>query len=216
MTKVAVVDRFPVVREGVIAVLSSEPEVSVVAEGDTLSDVLGQAGSTSPDVVVLGVRLSEPDDIEDARSLLERFPDLRVLVVSSLSNAALLRAASAIGAHGFVIKESERSVFREAVKTLGSGQCFVDPAASALSRSRARHTKSTAASSHGLSPRQSLVLDLVAQGLSSRGIAEKLGVSTETVKAHMARAKAKLGARSRTEAVALAAGEQRAVSARSA
>jgi DNA-binding NarL/FixJ family response regulator len=199
---VGVVHEFPVVREGVMAVLSSAPDISVVAECDTPAE-LEHRGGTLPDVVVLGVRLSDQARVEEARALVERRPEARVLVMASIGNLSHAHAAVSIGASGVVVMESEPSVVRQAVRRVGGGDAFVDPRLEVLSESLARGGREVTAPSYRLGRGQLEVLALVPEGLSNRQIAEKLGVPTDTVKARLARAMAKLGVRNRTEAAAI-------------
>ncbi|MHB8328247.1 MAG: LuxR C-terminal-related transcriptional regulator [Acidimicrobiales bacterium] len=198
---VVVVDEFPVLREGIRAVLSSEPDLSVVADVSTPEEVLCDGEHALADVVVLGLRRDEPESVEAGRALLERYPELRVLVLMSFPCASVLRAVVAMEPAGIVIKESERQVLRDAVRAVGAGSSYMDESvevfAASLGLGGARHR-------HGLSSGEFEAIRLLPEGLSNRAIAESLGISASAVKWRLSAAMGKLGVRNRSQASAWA------------
>ena len=201
-TRVVVVDDHPVVREGVMGVLAGDPDLEVVGQASSGEEALEEVARSRPDVVVLDVRLPGISGIEAGRELLARHPELRIVVLTSFPSDAVLRAALAMGAQGLLVKESNRAVMREAVRTVAQGESFVDP------RVAARVAALTSSGRRGAGP-QSLtssevrVMELLPRGLSNKEIAGLLGVSANTVKSHLANAMRKLQVHSRAEATAV-------------
>lgn len=203
MVRILVVDDHPVVREGLTGVLASEPDFKVISEAATAEQALRVAAEMRPDVVVLDVRLPRMSGEEACAQLLRRIPGVGVIALTSYPNEGALRCMLSAGALGFVLKESDLCVLREAVRKVASGQSFIDPKVQ-------RKLIALAAKDHrakgpfGLTPHQMQVLELLPRGLTNREIGLKLGISENTVKSHLKRAMKKLKAKDRVAAAAIA------------
>lgn len=201
--RIMVVDDHPVVREGVAAVLSDEPDFTVVGQLGTAEQALEELARNEPDVLVLDIRLPGMHGTEACELVTRRYPRVRVIALTSFANESTMLAAFAAGAKGFAVKESEPSVLRQAVRTVTSGGIYIDPRVAGKLVTLATKGR-RAKGPHGLTLMEMRVADLLPKGLTNREIGRQLGISEQTVKTHLRNLMRKLGARDRTEAAALA------------
>lgn len=201
--RIVVVDDHPVVREGVAAVLSDDPEFTVVGQVGTAEEALDALAKSEPDVLVLDIRLPGMHGTEACELVVQRHPRVRVVALTSFANENTMLAAFAAGAKGFAVKESEPSVLRQAVRTVTSGGIYIDPRIAGKLVTLATKGR-RAKGPHGLTLMEMRVADLLPKGLTNREIGRQLGISEQTVKTHLRNLMRKLGARDRTEAAALA------------
>lgn len=201
MIRVLLVDDHAVIREGLAAVLGCEPDIEVVGAAPTAEDALEMVGLLHPDVVVMDVRLPGIDGIEATTEVLNVHPDARVLMITSAPHPGTVRQAFGAGAHGFIAKESDPTVVREAVRAVAGGETFVDERVPSVSTptEQARLVDHPVA----LTPREIRVVELLPKGLSNRQIGDVLGLSANTVKSHLYHVMQKLGIHDRAELAAL-------------
>lgn len=198
--RLLIADCHPALRAGVRLWMEGEPE----PEQERTIQVVGEAGdgfvalellrSLRPDIALLDLRMSGLDAIAVVQAVRhERLPT-RFVVLSSVVHWQVVQRALAAGVHGFVHKEASLDLVAEAVRRVAAGDRFLPPGLEGLRLdSRAR-----------ISDREREVLELASRGMPNRRIAEQLGLGEETVKSHVANLMRKLGAGSRTEAVAAA------------
>jgi DNA-binding NarL/FixJ family response regulator len=202
MIRVLLVDGHPEVRDGLSGLLSEEPDLRVVGAVRGADQGLREAALQSPDVVVIDVRPQDDSGIDLCGNLVKRFPGLRVLVLASSSDVDTMLAAFSAGARGFMLKESAASAFRWAIRVVADSGTFVDPKVAAKLVSVAAAERHLSAP-HGVSPHEMRVLRYLPRGYTNRQIAEKLGISEQTVKTHVRRGLRKLGVSDRVQAAAL-------------
>lgn len=203
MIRILVVDDHPVVREGLVAVLSDEPDFTVVGQAESGEGALSEAAWLAPDVVVLDLRLPGISGPETCERLRVRHPHAKVVILTSFPHDGAMMSAFGAGAKGFVLKESEPTVLRQAVHTVAKGDTYADPriaAQLAAVATKGRRAKGP----FGLTLQEMRVLEKLPQGLTNREIGRDLGISYETVKSHLSSAMQKLSARDRAEAAAIA------------
>lgn len=203
MIRILVVDDHPVVREGLIAILGDDPELAVCGQAGTAADAVAEGTRLRPDVVVLDVRLPGATGVEVCKDLALSLPTTRVVMLTSFPNDGVMMDAFAAGARGFVLKESEPAVIRQAVHTVAEGATFADPKVAgklvALA-TRGRRAKGP----FDLTLQEMRVLELLPRGLTNHEIGDRLGIGENTVKTHLRNLMRKLGARDRVEAAAIA------------
>ncbi|HEX2195470.1 MAG TPA: response regulator transcription factor [Actinomycetota bacterium] len=203
MIRILVVDDHPVVREGLIAILGDDPGFVVCGQAGTAAEAVAEAARLRPDVVVLDVRLPGATGVEVCADLAGRVPSTRVVMLTSFPNDGVLMNAFAAGARGFVLKESEPAVIRQAVRTVADGATYADPKVAgklvALA-TRGRRAKGP----YDLTLQEMRVLELLPRGLTNQEIGDQLGIGENTVKTHLRNLMRKLGARDRVEAAAIA------------
>lgn len=193
-TTIFVVDDHPRVREGLVAVLSDEPDFRVVGEASSALQAITMIERLRPAAVLLDDRLPDAGGREVCAAITARWPGVRVILMVTFLDRTAVRSAMAAGAHGLVLKDSEPSAIRDAVRAVTQGRRFVD----------ARARRPGATRPFGLTPRELDVVELLPRGLTNSGIAGELGISEDTVKTHMKSIRLKLRARDRTEAAAIA------------
>lgn len=202
VTRVVLVDDEPLVRRGMAMILDAEPDLEVVGEAADGVEAVSLVRRLEPDVVCMDVRMPQVDGIR-ATELVLRLPrPPRVLVVTTFASDDHVVDALAAGAAGFLLKRARAEEMVQAVRTVAAGQSLLFPEAV---RSLLRPLRRTAGH-HGpaLTPRETQVLGLVAQGLTNAEVAAELVVGVETVRTHVAAVLAKLDARDRTQAVVIA------------
>ena len=199
--RVVLVDDHEVLRAGTRQVLECSDDILVVGEAEDGAAAMQMVTDLQPDVVLIDVKLRDGDGIDVARHLTATQPDVRVVILSAYSTGAFVRAALEVGASGYLLKTMPRDELVEAVRAAGTGMTVLDPALSAELGVANRSSNSTSAAR--LTGREAEVVELVADGLSNKTIAARLGVSVRTIEGHLNHAFAKLGIDSRTELVRL-------------
>jgi two-component system, NarL family, nitrate/nitrite response regulator NarL len=179
------VDDHPLVRDGLRVRLESVPGFEVVAEAAGADEALAAALAQPPDLVLMDIGMKGVNGIEATRRLMAALPTLRVLVLSMYDNAEYVREALAAGARGYLLKDSPAEEIVEAIRAVMAGGTHLSPAlADAVSRAE-----------HGdglLTPREREVLALIAEGLSSKDIGERLAMGVRTVETHRTSLRRKL------------------------
>lgn len=196
--RVVIVDDHAVVREGVRQLLDQESDVQVVGQAGTAEDALAVLERTSADVALIDVNLPGMSGLELARAAAARYPQVRVLVVSAYDDYAYVAEALELGVGGYLLKTATAKELVDAVRAVAGGLLVLDRA---VSDRYARRRQGPPPGADGLTPREADVLRLLARGLSNRRIATEFSLGLRTVEGHVSNILAKLGVRSRTEAV---------------
>ncbi|HIT75358.1 MAG TPA: response regulator transcription factor [Candidatus Avipropionibacterium avicola] len=201
MIRVALVDDEPIIRSGIALILDAEPDIEVVAQAGDGVEAVEITRRMRPDVVVMDVRMPKVDGIRATELVLRGDHPPRVLVLTTFGHDDHVQAALQAGAAGFLLKRSTADQVVNAVRTVADGQSMVYP-----ERVRELLTRATGPVWAGPAPseRELDVLELVAEGLTNAEVAARLVIGTETVRTHVAKVIAKLGARDRTHAVVIA------------
>lgn len=192
--RVLVVDEHPVVRQGVRALLARGLEGAEVTDATSLQNALDEMNGTVPDVTIVDPWRAGAD-VESILSTLTSKFGSPIVVFTADGGARLLSDALKAGVKGYVRKDSPGEDLVRAIQAARDGDFYVDPALS-----------STIVLDDGdktLSERQREILQMLADGMQTEAVAIKLGLSTETVRTHTKRILAKLGADTRTQAVAI-------------
>ena len=138
MVKVFLVDDHEVVRQGLIDLLSADPELDVIGEADSVAQALARIPAAAPDVAVLDVRLPDGNGIELCRDLLSRLPDLRCLMLTSYTSDEAMLDAILAGASGYVVKDIKGMELAQAIKDVGAGRSLLDNRAAAALMAKLR------------------------------------------------------------------------------
>ncbi|BCN57785.1 DNA-binding response regulator [Prescottella equi] len=203
MTRVFLVDDHEIVRRGLVDLLGSAPDLTVVGEAASVGEAMARIPSSGADVAVLDVRLPDGNGVELCRDLRTVLPDLRCLMLTSFADDEALFDAVMAGASGFVLKQILGTDLISAVRTVGAGGSLLDSRATAALMQRMRSER-TADPLAELSDQERAVFDLIGQGLTNREIAERLFLAEKTIKNYVSRLLAKLGMQRRTQAAVLA------------
>jgi DNA-binding NarL/FixJ family response regulator len=206
-TRVLLVDDQELVRSGLRRILRRRDGFTIVAECADGSEVAGAVAEHAPDVVVMDLRMKDVDGIEATRRLRAAADVPPVLVLTTFDDDELLSAALRAGAAGFVLKDSPAEDLIRAVRTVASGDSWLDPAVTArvLAAYRAAPAQARPSSDvSALTAREYDVLVAIGKGMSNPEIADALVISELTVKSHVGRIFAKLGVRDRAAAIVYA------------
>ncbi len=199
--RVLIVDDHKVVRGGLKAFLLSFDDLELVGEAKNGEEALLKCAETAPDVVLMDLVMPEMDGPTATRAIREKYPDTRVIALTSFPEEDLVEQALEAGAIGYLLKTVEPEELAHAIRAARRGQTTLAPeAAQALIHA---HTRAPSPG-HNLTEREREVLGLMVKGLTNQAIAQQLAVSANTAKFHVSNVLAKLGVSSRTEAVALA------------
>jgi DNA-binding NarL/FixJ family response regulator len=201
--RIAVADDHPVVREGLVAMLETEPDFQVVGTAATGPEAVALVAREDPDVLLLDLELPELDGVGVLRRLTAEGGRVRVIAFTVFDTDERIIGAVEAGAAGYLLKGAPRAELFAAVRTVAAGGSLLAAVASSAVLRRVRGQAPAAGPT--LTPRERAVLDALALGLGNKQIAVRLGVSERTVKFHVSSLFAKLGAGNRTEAVTLAA-----------
>ncbi len=198
MIRVLLVDDHQLMRQGTRALLSRADDIEIVAESDRGELVLDLAREHRPDVVVLDIRLGGLSGVEVARQLREHLPETRTLILTAYDHDQYVRALFAIGVDGYLLKYASGDELIAAVRDVFAGKQVLSPEIAARRRNIGLPR------SELLSDREIEILTLVSRGESNKEIAQALGINSRTAEWHVSNVLAKLGARSRTEAIRFA------------
>jgi DNA-binding NarL/FixJ family response regulator len=206
--RVLIVDDDDLMRAGLRGVLSSDEGIEVVGEARDGRDALYRTRLLTPDVVLMDVRMPDLDGIAATRELLGTYPDVRVLILTTFEQDDYIFGALRAGASGFLLKRTKPEELVAAIHTVAAGESLLSPSVTSrvIERMAGQPGVDPAQDARlgELTPREREVLELVARGLSNGEIAADLVIEESTVKTHVKRVLAKLGARDRVQAVIFA------------
>jgi DNA-binding NarL/FixJ family response regulator len=198
--RVLLVDDNELVRQGVASMLAKAEDLTVVGEAKTGREAIETARKELPDVVLMDVRMPDMDGLEATRRIKEERSRTAVIMVTMHDNPAYLREAVRAGAAGYLLKDVSKDDLIDAIRQVATGGAFIE---SQMLKGMLSEMKPGAAAPSGarnLTKREREILALVAEGLSNREIADKLVLSPETVKSHVAAILEKLNVSDRTQA----------------
>lgn len=194
MTRVLVVDDHPIVREGLVALLATVPDVTVVGEAGDGETAVRLAAAVRPDVVLMDLNLPGVPGLEATRRILREAPEAAVLVLTMVDDAATVLAAMRVGAHGYVLKGAGQAELLGAIRTVAAGGAVFGAGVAGAVLAGSRRSAAP------LTDREAEVVALVADGRSNAEIARELGLSLKTVQNHVSRILLKMQVRDRTQA----------------
>lgn len=197
--KILVADDHPMLREGLVAVLATQPDFEVVGEASDGAETVRLAGSLEPGVILLDLEMPGTDGVAALRELRAAGSEASALVFTAYDTDERILGALRAGAQGYLLKGASRDEIFSAIRTVAAGGSLLEPAVTA------RLLQNIDGAANDLTPRELEVLTLLADGLPNREIAGKLFVTERTVKFHVGSILTKLDAANRTEAARIAA-----------
>ncbi len=202
--RILVADDHPMLREGLVGVLSTQPDFEVVGEASDGAEAVRLAEALRPDVILLDLEMPGTDGVAALEGLRDAGSEARAVVFTAYDTDERILGALRAGARGYLLKGASRAEIFSAIRTVHAGGSLLQPDVTArLLEHIGRNDEGARAEQ--LTPRELEVLGLISQGLQNSEIAAQLFVTERTVKFHVSSILAKLGADNRTEAVAIAA-----------
>jgi DNA-binding NarL/FixJ family response regulator len=202
---VFLLDDHEIVRRGVRDLIDAEDDLTVVGEAGTAEEALGRISAVGTEVAVLDVRLPDGNGVEVCREIRSRHPEIRCLMLTSYSDDEALFDAITAGAAGYVLKQIRGSDLLDSIRRVAAGQSLLDPAVTARVLERLRKGVEDDERLGRLTEQERRILELLAEGLTNRQIAERLYLAEKTVKNYVSNLLTKLGMERRTEAAVYAA-----------
>ena len=200
--RILVADDHPMLREGLVAVLSTQPDFDIVGEAADGAEVVRLAEALRPDVILLDLEMPDVDGVAALEGLRDAGSEARAVVFTAYDTDERILRSLRAGARGYLLKGASRQEIFDAVRTVHAGGSLLEPG---VTTRLLDHVREGGAQTEPLTPRELEVLALISEGLHNSEIAGRLFVTERTVKFHVSSILAKLGADNRTEAVALAA-----------
>ena len=198
--RVYLVDDHEVVRRGLKALLESEDDIEVCGEAATAGMALAGITREEPDVALLDVRLPDGNGVEVCREIRAQNPSIRALMLTSFSDDEALFNAIMAGASGYLLKETKANDLVDAIRRVAAGESLLDPAITGRVLDRLRKGDEEDERLASLTDQERRILELVAEGLTNRQIAERIHLAEKTVKNYVSNILGKLGMQRRTEA----------------
>lgn len=204
--KIILVDDHEVVRMGLKALLERHPTFEVVGEAGSAREALEQVAALEPDVVVMDIRLPGSSGIDACEQIIEKYPDVKVIMLTSYAEDEMLFSAIRVGASGYVLKQIASEELVKAIEAVGRGEALLDPAVTQRVFQEVRRAvkQEEATAFANLSQQEKHVLQLVSEGNTNREIAKNLFLGEGTVRNYVSSILSKLRVNNRAEAAAYA------------
>lgn len=205
LIKILLVDDQRLMREGLRTLLELEPDLDVIGEAEDGQQALSAYEKLSPSVVLMDIRMPVMDGVQATRTLLERWPEARIIILTTFDDDQYVFEGLRAGALGYLLKDVSGEELSEAIRAVAGGGALIEPsiARRVLAEfSRLAHPAPQAAASlvEALSDRETEILRLLAQGLTNRQIAARLFLAEGTIKNYVSTILQKLGVEDRTQA----------------
>jgi two-component system, NarL family, response regulator LiaR len=200
MIKVLFVDDHEMVRIGVAAYLSAQVDIEVIGEADNGLKAVDLAMELRPDIILMDLVMPEMDGIEATRRIIEKWPEAKIIIVTSFLDDEKVYPALEAGATSYMLKTSKASEIARAVRSTYQGQSVLEPEVTGKMMKKMRHPQKTQAHEK-LTKREMEILLLMAKGKTNQEIADDLFIALKTAKVHVSNILSKLAVQDRTQAV---------------
>jgi len=203
--RVLLVDDHAVVRQGLEAIINAEDDMDVVGHAETATESVRRVGFDDPDVVIMDVQLPDGTGVDATREILSQWPHIRVVILTSFADDEALHSAILAGAAGYLLKRIRPDDLLTGIRKAAAGESLLDPDLVDLVFKRLRGEVPGDPLLDRLSAQELKVLNLIAEGMTNREIADELFLAEKTVKNYVSNMLGKLGMSRRAEAAAYAA-----------
>jgi NarL family two-component system response regulator LiaR len=198
--RILIADDHAIVRKGIRALLSTEPDIEVIGEAGNGAEAVALAQKTSPDVILMDLVMPKVDGIEATRQISEQQPGARILVLTSFAADDKVFPAIKAGALGYLLKDSGPDALVQAIHQVHRGEPSLEPSIARKVLTELSAPPKKPLTADPLTERELDILRLVAQGRSNKDIAEQLVIAEMTVRTHVSNILGKLHLASRTQA----------------
>lgn len=184
--RILIADDHTLMRQGIKALLEDEPDIVVVGEADDGRETVRLAHQLRPNVVLMDIAMPSLNGLEATRQIKHEHPEINVLVLTMYDHEEYLRQLLEVGASGYILKRAAASELVAAIRAVNAGEAVLSPSITRmlLNDYLRRETPSVEVEGNSLTPREREVLQLIAEGKTSREIAELLSLSIKTVQSH--------------------------------
>ncbi|MEE8405955.1 MAG: response regulator transcription factor [Acidimicrobiia bacterium] len=203
--RIVLIDDHEVVRAGIKAMIDAQDDMEVVGEAGTAEDGVRRVGYDEPDVVVLDVRLPDGSGVESCRDIRTRFPDVKVLMLTSFADEEALLSAILAGASGYVLKRVKGTDLISDIRRVGAGESLLDPEMTEKLFERLRSGPKSDPLLARLSDQEREIVSHISEGKTNKQIADDMFLAEKTVKNYVSNLLAKMGMSRRSEAAAYVA-----------
>jgi len=198
--RIIIADDHKIVRQGLRSLLENEKNYAVIAEADNGRSVIQYANELKPDIVIMDISMPDINGIDATRQIRSEQPDVKIIALSMHSDARYVLEMLDAGASGYLLKDCAMEELTQAIQNVISNQWFVSPAiAGVLIRKLNNRYSEVVVDSETLSPREQVVLRMLADGMITKNIAAELNVSIKTIETHRHHIMEKLGLHSVAE-----------------
>jgi NarL family two-component system response regulator LiaR len=204
--KVIICDDQAIVRDGLVMLLKLEPDIDIVGTAEDGAEAVDMVADNGPDLILMDLKMPIMNGVEATRQITMRYPEVKVLVLTTYGDDEWVFDAIQAGASGYLLKDTPREELIKAVRGTVTGKTYVDPsiAGKVLEQVSSHQTQPATLITSKLTEREAEVLRLIAKGLSNADIADRLFLSDGTVRNHFSAILAKLGVSDRTQAAVIA------------
>ena len=202
--RMIVADDHPIVRDGLVAILSTQPDFEIIATAGTGRETTRLVSELQPDVLLLDLEMPEMDGVETLQHLRDSQISVRTVVFTAFDTDERIVGAVQAGAQGYLLKGAPREEIFNAIRVVYAGGSLLQPVVASRLLKQVTGERPPSPIIDALTPREQHVLRLLAQGLQNKEIAAELTITERTVKFYVSSILGKLGAGNRTEAVTLA------------
>ena len=201
--RILIAEDHQTVREGIKLLVNAQTDMEIIGEASDGEIAIIEAENLKPDVIVMDISMPNMNGLKATKRLRSLRLDLKILILTRHTDDAYLQQLIAAGANGYVLKQSAPDELINAIRTIGSGNSYIDPSlqGKVLGSYAARSSSLRGENKNDLTDRESEVLRQIALGYSNKEIAERIDLSIKTVEAHKANGLKKLGISSRTDIV---------------
>ena len=204
MIKVLLVDDQSIIREGLASLLSTQADIEIVGEAENGKVAVERSLALQPDVVLMDVRMPIMDGVAAIRSLNQKAPQIKILVLTTFDDDEYITQAMSSGAQGYLLKDTPSEELAQAIRSVNQGYTQLGPGLFEKVMTAGSHPTKIPPELETLTPREKEVLQLIAAGCSNREIAQQLYITERTVKNHVNSILRRLNLRDRTQAAIFA------------
>jgi len=183
--RVLIVDDHVIVRQGLIALLETHPEIVVIGEAADGIEAVERALALKPDVILMDLKMPRKDGISAMRDIISQKPDARILVLSSFADDAQIMESMSAGALGYLLKDTKLTALVEGIRDVYARRMPLNPIVARQLMQNLAHPHTTPHLVEVLTARELEILPLVVKGMSNKDIGEKLGISLRTAGTHV-------------------------------
>lgn len=184
LIKVLLADDHQIIREGLRSLVNREPDMEVVAEADNGRMAVQLNEKRTPDVVIMDINMPDLNGMEATRQIVSTTPDVKIVALSMLSDQRFITGMIKAGASGYLLKDCAFKELSQAIRTVAEGKIYLSPAISGAIREFVNELPETVSVSVELTAREREVIQLIAEGKSTKEIADILHVSVKTIETH--------------------------------